>query len=180
MKTTIHLKQTVYWTFCVLVDTWEEVLTRWSSGICTETSRTRAPGRQWVCTLPSANVARTCRTIESPMTTASRLVSQRGAKRFRDEVVDRGLDRVFRCCTQCPGFPGAGVKAIWDDRIPGARGLCRETHGVEVVGVLAACCILTPDLWASARDVSSVGLSRLGNFPCGYYGWLNSAICAAV
>ncbi len=22
-----------------------------------------------------------------------------------------------------------------------------------------------------------VGLSRLGNFPCGYYGWLNSAIC---
>ncbi len=21
-----------------------------------------------------------------------------------------------------------------------------------------------------------VGLSRLGNFPCGYYGWLNSAI----
>ncbi len=35
------------------------------AGICTETSRTRAPGRQWVCTLPSANVARTCRTIES-------------------------------------------------------------------------------------------------------------------
>ncbi len=45
------------------------------AGICTETSRTRAPGRQWVCTLPSANVARTCRT------TASRSVSQREAKR---------------------------------------------------------------------------------------------------
>ncbi len=99
-----------------------------------------------MCTLPSANVARTCRTIESPMTTASRSVSQRGAKRFRDEmsktgggeVVARGLDRVFRCCTQGPWFPGAGVKAICDDRVPGARGLCRETHGVEVVGVLAA------------------------------------------
>ncbi len=89
------------------------------AGICTETSRTRAPGRQWVCTLPSANVARTCRTIVSPMTTASRSVSQRGAKRFRDEmsktgggeVVARGLDRVFRFCTQGPWFPGAGVKA---------------------------------------------------------------------
>ncbi len=99
-----------------------------------------------MCTLPSANVARTCRTIESPMTTASRSVSQRGAKRFRDEmsktgggeVVARGLDRVFRCCTQGPWFPGAGVKAICEDRVPGARGLCRKTHGVEVVGVLAA------------------------------------------
>ncbi len=88
------------------------------------------------------------------MTTASRSVSQRGAKRFRDEmsktgvgeVVDWGLDRVFRCCTQGPGFPGTGVKAIWDDHVPGARGLCKETHGVEVVGVLAARCILTPDL----------------------------------
>ncbi len=88
------------------------------------------------------------------MTTASRSVSQRGAKRFRDEmsktgggeVVDRGLDRVFRCCTKDPWFPGAGVKAICDDRVPGARGLCRETYGVEVVGVLAARCILTPNL----------------------------------
>ncbi len=26
------------------------------AGICTETSRTRAPGRQWVCTLPSASL----------------------------------------------------------------------------------------------------------------------------
>ncbi len=107
-----------------------------------------------MCTLPSANVARTCRTIESPMTTASRSVSQIGAKRFRDEmsktgggeVVDRGLDHVFRCCTQGPWFPSAGVKAICDDRVPGAWGLCRETHGVEVVGVLAARCILTPVL----------------------------------
>ncbi len=98
------------------------------------------------------------------MTTASCSVSQRGAKRLRveisktgaGEVVDRGLDRVFRCCTQGPGFPGAGVMAI-----PGARGLCRETHGVEVVGVLAARCILTPDLCASARDVSSVAFRFL-------------------
>ncbi len=101
------------------------------------------------------------------MTTASCSVSQRGAKRFRDEmsktgvgeVIDRSLDRVFRCCTQGPGFPGAGVKAIWEDCVPGARGLCRETHGVEVVGVLAARCTLTPDL--SARDVSSIAFRFL-------------------
>ncbi len=107
MTTTIYLKQTVYWTFRVLVNTWEEVLTPGSSswamccvlsqsgswspffsvsvcrslvsftpacsttdlmlsssfritGICAETSRTRAPGKQWVYTLPLANVARTC------------------------------------------------------------------------------------------------------------------------
>ncbi|KTF84544.1 hypothetical protein cypCar_00045517, partial [Cyprinus carpio] len=39
-----------------------------------------------------------------------------------------------------------GVKDIWEDRVLGAPGLCRETHGVEVVGLLAACCILTLDL----------------------------------
>ncbi len=77
------------------------------------------------------------------------------------EVVDQGLDRVFRCCTQGPRFPGAWVKDIWEDRVPGARGLCRETHGVEVVGELAAYCILTPDLWASARDVSSIAFHFL-------------------
>ncbi len=73
-------------------------------------------------------------------------------------VVARGLDRVFRCCTQGPWFPGAGVKDIWEDHVPDARGLCRETHEVEVVGVLSACSILTPDLWPSTRDVSSVAL----------------------
>ncbi len=85
--------------------------------------------KQWVCTLPSANVARTCRTIESPMITASCSISQRGAKWLWEEisktgggeVVDRGLDRVFCCCTQGPGFPGAGVKDIWEDRVPGAE-----------------------------------------------------------
>ncbi len=124
------------------------------AGICAETSRTRAPGKQCVCTLPSANVARTCRTMESPTITASRSISQRGAKRLRVEiskiggggggdVVARGLARVFRCCcTQGLWCPSAGVKDIWEDRVLGARGLCRETHGV-VVGVLAACCILT-------------------------------------
>ncbi len=138
-------------------------------GICAETSRTRAPGKQWVCTLPSANVARTCRMMESPTIPASRFVSQRGAKRLwveisktgGGEVVDRGLDHVFRCCTQGPGFPGTGVKDIWEYRVPGARGICRETHGVEVMGVLVAHCILTPDLWASTRDVSSVALRSL-------------------
>ncbi len=49
-------------------------------GICAETSRTRAPGKQCVCTLPSANVARTCRTMESPTITASRSVSWRGGR----------------------------------------------------------------------------------------------------
>ncbi len=76
-----------------------------------------------MCILPSANVARMCRTIESPTITASRSVSQRGVKWLRDEmsktgggeVADRGLDRVFRCCTQGPGFPGAGVKDTWED-----------------------------------------------------------------
>ncbi len=94
------------------------------AGICAETSRTRAPGKQCVRTLPSANVARTCRTMESPTLTASRSVSWRGAKRFRVEIsktgsagggddVARGLARVFRCCrTQGPWCPGAGVKDI--------------------------------------------------------------------
>ncbi len=66
--------------------------------------------------------------IESPTITAARSVSQRGAKRSRDEisktggreVIDRGLDHVFRCGTQGPGFPGAEVKDIWEDRVPGA------------------------------------------------------------
>ncbi len=88
------------------------------------------------------------------MITASRSVSQRGAKRLREEisktgggeVVDRGLDCAFRCCTQGIRFPGAGVKDIGEDRVLGAWGLCRETHGLEGVGVLAARCILTPDL----------------------------------
>ncbi len=58
----------------------------------------------------------------------------------------RGGRSSSAACTQGPGFPSAGVKDIWEDRVPGARGLCREKHEVEVVGVLAAGCILTPDL----------------------------------
>ncbi len=81
------------------------------------------------------------------------------------EVLVRGLDRFFRCCTQGPWFPGTRVKDIWEDRVQGARGLCRETHGIEVVGVLAAGCILTPDLWASAWDVSSVALHSQNLLP---------------
>ncbi len=45
------------------------------AGICAETS-----GKQCVRTLPSANVARTCRTMESPTITASRSVSWRGGE----------------------------------------------------------------------------------------------------
>ncbi len=60
-------------------------------------------------------------------------------------VIARGLDRFFHCCMTllhaAPWFPGNGVKDIWEDLVPGARGLCRETQGVEVVGVLAAYCI---------------------------------------
>ncbi len=98
------------------------------------------------------------------MITVSCSIAQRGAKRLREEIsktgggegVDRGLDRVFLCCTQGPGFPGAGVKDIWEDRVPGAWGLCRERHGVEVVGVLAACCILTNTWSRGGGSVSSV------------------------
>ncbi len=118
------------------------------AGICAETSRTRAPGKQWVCTLPLAKVAWTCWAMESPSITVLRSVSWRRAKRFRveilkaggsggGEVVIRGLVRVFRCwCTQGPSCPGSGVKEAWEDRVLGARGLCRETHGVEVVGAV--------------------------------------------
>ncbi len=46
--------------------------------------------------------------MESPTITASCSVSQRGAKRLRVEIskTPRG-----------PGFPGAGVKDIWEDRV---------------------------------------------------------------
>ncbi len=116
------------------------------------------------CTLPSANVARTCRTIESPRT--QRRVPSRGEERsgfrWRSRRPWRGRDRRPGPGSRLPLLhPGSGVKDIWEDRVPGARGLCRETHGVEVVGVLAAGCILTPDLWASARDVSSIALRSL-------------------
>ncbi len=74
------------------------------------------------------------------------------------------LECVFRCCAQGPEFPGTGVKDIWEDRVPGARGLCRETHGVEVVGVLAVRCILTlqtcerqPGMFPALLSVSSAG-----------------------
>ncbi len=60
------------------------------AGICPETSRTRAPGKQYLCTLPSANLARTCRTIKSQMITASRSVLQRGGGDVEDR---RGRSR---------------------------------------------------------------------------------------
>ncbi len=44
------------------------------AGICAEIQRTWAPGKQWVCILPSANVAWTCRMMETLMITASRHV----------------------------------------------------------------------------------------------------------
>ncbi len=43
--------------------------------------------------------------------------------------------------------PESVVSRHQSERHLGRSGvLCRETHGVEVVGVLAARCILTPDL----------------------------------
>ncbi|KAI2664116.1 Transposon Ty3-I Gag-Pol polyprotein [Labeo rohita] len=57
--------------------------------------------------------------------------------------IHRGLARVFRCCcTQGPLCHGTGMKNTWRDRILGARDLCKEAHGVEVVGVLVSHCIL--------------------------------------
>ncbi len=103
------------------------------------------------------------------MITASRSILQRGAKRAREEisktgggvVVNRGLESVFCCCTLGPGFPGAGVKDIWEDHIPGARGLCRETHRVEVAGVLAAylfrTCERQPGMFPALLSISSAG-----------------------
>ncbi len=113
----------------------------------------------------------TFRTMESPTITASHSVLRRGAKRLRVEilktggdrgegVVARGLDRLFHCCTQGPWFPGARVKDIWEDRVPGAQGLCRETHGVEVVGMLAARHTYL-GLVSVCRDISSIALHSL-------------------
>ncbi len=92
----------------------------------------------------TCSVAWTCQTMESLTITASHSVSQRGAKRLwveisktvgggGGEVVDQGLDRIFRCCTQGLWFHSTGVKDIWEDGVLGAWGLCRETHRVEVV-----------------------------------------------
>ncbi len=137
-------------------------------GLCTETPRTQATGKQCVCTLSLANVAQTCRDdgvsvdhiITFRLTERSEVVSGgdlEDSRRRRGRSCRRGLSHVFRCCcTQGPGCPGARVKDIWEDRVLG-----RETHGVEVLGVLAVRCILTPDLWASARDVSSMSLCSL-------------------
>ncbi len=58
--------------------------------------------------------------MESPTITASHSVLQRGTKQLRvkisktggGEVVARGLDRFFHCCTQGTWFTGAGVKDI--------------------------------------------------------------------
>ncbi len=101
------------------------------AGICTETSRTRAPGRQWVCTLPLANVARTCRMIESPMTTASRSVSQRGAKRLRDEMSKTWIWRAWIASSAAAprvlGFPAQE----WRPSVTIAsrvHGACAEKH----------------------------------------------------
>ncbi len=83
--------------------------------------------------------------FESPMISDD--PSRRGVKRLQVEISKTGGGEVVdRCCTQGLGFPGTGVKDIWEDRIPVAWGLCRETHGVKVVGVLAARCILNPEL----------------------------------
>ncbi len=51
-----------------------------------------------MCTLPSANVARTCRTMESPMITASRSVSWRGGEAVSGgDLEDRKRRRGRRC-----------------------------------------------------------------------------------
>ncbi len=98
----------------------------------------------------------------------------KGQRRRRGRGPHPGLgSRLPLLVPQGPWCPGARAKDIWEDCILGAQGLCRETHGVEVVGVLAACCILTPDLWAAARDVSSAALRSL-SWACFY---TRSRIC---
>ncbi len=97
------------------------------AGICAETSKTRALGKQWLCTLPSANVAWSCRTIESPTITVSHSISRRGVKRLRveisktgsgggEEVIARGLDHICMVSWRrseghlgrsCPGCTGS-------------------------------------------------------------------------
>ncbi len=100
-----------------------------------ETSRTRAPGKQRVCTLPLVRLARTCRTMESPMITALRSLPWRGTKRFRveiskagggrgEEVLARGLAHVF-CCWYTPfSEKGGSLRA----------GKCKtgQSHGLKM------------------------------------------------
>ncbi len=74
------------------------------AGICAETSRTRAPGKQCVRTLPSANVARTCRTMESTTITASRSVSWRGGEAVPGWDLEDRKRRRGRCCSPRPGW----------------------------------------------------------------------------
>ena len=88
------------------------------------------------------------------MITALRSVSRRGEKRFRVEISKTGrggevlalaLARVFRCgITQGPWCcMGAEVNETRDDCVLGGRVLCKETHGVDEVGVKK---LLTTDL----------------------------------
>ncbi|KAK3517926.1 hypothetical protein QTP70_027537, partial [Hemibagrus guttatus] len=140
------------------------------AGTCAETSRTRAPGRQRVCTLPLATVARTCRTMESPMITASHAISRRGAKRFwvgisrtggggGGEVLARGLACIFRCCCiQAAWYPGAGVNETWAGCVL-ALVLGREAHEVEVVGVIVSRREFTWDSTNFIPDRSRPGLT---------------------
>lgn len=114
------------------------------AGTCAVTSRTRAPVKQWV---PLVEVM--WRWV---------LVSQQEAKQLlveiletggggREEVLACGLVRAFLCwCTQSPSCVGAGVKETWDSRVLFAWSPCRETHGVEVVGVIVSRRKLTLDL----------------------------------
>ncbi len=77
-----------------------------NAGICAETSITQAPGKQCVCTLPSATI------------TASRSVLCRGAKRLWVKI------------SKTAEGEKSGVKDIWEDCDPCAWGLCRKKHGV--------------------------------------------------
>ncbi len=130
-----------------------------------------------MCTLPSANVALTCRMMASPMITVSHSVSQRGAKSFQvaisetgdggaGEVVARGLARVFRCCcTKGLWFPGAGVKDIWEDRVPGGESVSSALHTypglVSVSPGCFQCCSQLPQLGLLPQQLADLLLHGL-------------------
>ncbi len=123
-------------------------------GICAETSRTQAPGKQCVHTLPSANIAWTCWTMESPTITALRsLIAERSEEVLGGDLEDQ-RQRRGRGCHLGPGWrlplmvlPGSVVSQRRNEghlgRLrPVCTGPVQRNLRSRGVGVLAAHCIL--------------------------------------
>ncbi len=138
------------------------------AGICAEISRTQAPGKQWVCTLPSANVARTCWTMESQTITASPLTERNEVVAGGDLEEQRrrkGGGRRLRPVLLLPLLHPESVVS----RRRGEGHLGRSHSGctgpvqrnARCRGGGSVCGVLQTYLWASAQDVSSVALCSL-------------------